>query len=76
MLNEEDKIYFLPGQVVRIKQGIQNRPDMIVIGKVTNVFKRNVDKGNSLKGIKCIWFNTQQELQEGVFSTKDLELVK
>nr|DAU97078.1 MAG TPA: hypothetical protein [Bacteriophage sp.] len=31
---------------------------MIVIGKVTNVFKRNVDKGNSLKGIKCIWFNT------------------
>lgn len=76
MLNEEDKIYFLPGQVVRIKQDIQNRPDMIVIGKVTNVFKRNADKGNSLKGIKCIWFNTQQELQEGVFSTKDLELVK
>ena len=76
MLNEEDKIYFLPGQVVRIKQDIQNRPDMIVIGKVTNVFKRNVDKRNSLKGIKCIWFNTQQELQEGVFSTKDLELVK
>ena len=31
---------------------------MIVIGKVTNVFKRNVDKGNNLKGIKCIWFNT------------------
>lgn len=76
MLNEEDKIYFLPGQVVRIKQDIQNRPDMIVIGKVTNVFRRNADKGNSLKGIKCIWFNTQQELQEGVFSTKDLELVK
>lgn len=48
---------------------------MIVLGKVTNVFRKNTEKGGALKGIRCMWFNTNQELQEGIFSTKDLEIV-
>lgn len=75
MVNEEDKIYFLPGQIVRLKQDIPYKPDMVVIGKVTNVFKHQGDKNNTLKGIRCMWFNTKMELQEGIFSTKDLEFV-
>lgn len=75
MINEEEKTYFLPGQIVRVKQDIPNRPEMIVLGKVTNVFRKNAEKGGALKGIRCMWFNANQELQEGVFSTKDLEIV-
>lgn len=76
MIQEDDRIYFTPGQLVRIKQKLENKPIMLVVGKVSNVFKHNTDqKGNVLKGIKCIWFNTNQELQEGIFNTKDLEYV-
>ena len=76
MIQEDDRIYFTPGQLVRIKQDLANKPIMLVVGKVSNVFKHSSDqKNNVLKGIKCIWFNTKQELQEGIFNTKDLEYV-
>lgn len=70
---EDDKIYFLPGQRVKLKQQIENSPTMIVVSKVSNVFKHQSDqKSNALKGIKCMWFNTLMELQEAIFNTKDL----
>ena len=73
---DDDKIYFLPGERVRLKQDVSNKPDMIVIGKVSNVFKHQSDqKGNALKGIKCMWFNTLMELQEAIFNTKDSEKI-
>lgn len=74
---DDDRVYFMPGELVRIKQNIPNRPTMIVIGKVSNVFKHNQDiKGNVLKGIKCMWFSVNMELQEAIFNTKDLEKIK
>lgn len=75
MVQEEDKVYFMPGALCQLKQEIANKPVMIVAGKVTNVFKHQGDKSNVLKGIKCFWFSTDMKLQEGIFSTKDLILI-
>lgn len=66
----EDKIYFQPGEVVTLKQDIGNVPKMLVVKKVTTVFK-NKDP-DVLIGIKCRWFTTDGALQEAIFNTKDL----
>ena len=66
----EDKIYFQPGEVVTLKQDIGNVPKMLVVKKVTTVFK-NKDT-DVLIGRKCRWFTTDGVLQEAVFNTKDL----
>lgn len=77
---EETNIFFNPGDTVRVKQNLPNKPLMIVVKKVTSIFKhdpnRNEDKKSTLKGIKCMWFATDGTPQEYIFSTKDLELVK
>lgn len=66
----ENKIYFQPGEVVTLRQDIGNVPKMIVVKKVTTVFK---DKDSDvLIGIKCRWFTTDGHLQEAIFNTKDL----
>lgn len=73
---EEDKTYFLPGQIVKLKQNIPNSPIMMVVKKETSVFKydskRLNDKKPILIGIRCRWFTNTGELQEATFSTKDL----
>lgn len=72
---EEDKIYFNAGDVVQLKQDIPNKPLMIVVKKETSLFKHDRkidDKKPILKGIRCRWFTDNKELQEAVFSTKDL----
>ena len=66
----EDKIYFQPGEVVTLKQDIGNVPKMLVVKKVTTVFK-NKDT-DVLIGIKCRWFTTDGLLQEAIWNTKDL----
>lgn len=70
---EEDKTYFLPGQIVKLKQNIPNSPIMMVIRKETNVFSH--DNRSKLKGIRCRWFTNEGRLQEAVWSTKDLILI-
>ena len=35
----EEKIYFLPGDVVTLKQNIPNKPKMIVLKKETMTFR-------------------------------------
>lgn len=74
----EENIFFNPGQVVTLKQDIPNKPIMIVVRKENyTLFKnREEDKKNVLKGIRCRWFTTSGELQEEVFNTKDLILIK
>lgn len=72
----EEKIYFSPGDVVKLRQDLPNSPTMVVVKKETNVFKHKEDVNNILKGIKCRWFTETGELQEAVFSTKDLILIK
>jgi uncharacterized protein YodC (DUF2158 family) len=54
---DDEKIYFMPGEVVTLKQDIPNKPVMPVIKKETSVFKNSgVEMQPSLKGIKCRWF--------------------
>ena len=77
---EETNIYFNPGDIVQLRQDIPNKPIMIVVKKETSIFKhdpkRIQDKKPILIGIRCRWFTTEGLLQEAVFSTKDLELIK
>ena len=74
----EDKIFLSPGEVVTLKQDIPNKPLMVVVRKETYIFKYGeyVKKKPVLLGIRCMWFTTDGTLQEAVFSTKDLQLVK
>lgn len=71
---DDSKIYFLPGDVVTLKQEIPNKPVMIVVKKETMTFRpaKDEDKSEYFRGIKCRWFTTDGFLQEGVFNTKDL----
>lgn len=77
-MNEFDKVFFMPGDLVKVRQEIDNRPIMIVKGKEVSRFTPNKDEAGKdyLTGIRCIWFDTQQRLQEAVFNTKDLLLYK
>lgn len=73
----DEKIYFMPGDIVTVRQNIPNRPQMIVKGKETSRFNPNKDESGKdfLAGIRCIWFDSEQRLQEAVFNTKDLILI-
>lgn len=73
MENDVNKVYFTPGQIVKIKQPLPNKPLMMVY-RVERSIMRNNGK-DLLKGVKCRWFTENGELQEAVFSTKDLILV-
>lgn len=67
----EDKIYFLPGDTVKIRQ-LRNSPEMLVIKKVTNQIKVQGVSTNFFQGILCKWFTSDGFIQESVFNTKDL----
>ena len=70
----DEKIYFVPGQKVTLRQDIPNKPIMLV-HRVERSIIRNEDKNALLKGVKVRWFTDNGFLQEAVFSTKDLILV-
>lgn len=67
----EDKTLFFPGDLVSLRQDLPNKPVMIVVRKESTIF-RDENKNNNLKGIRCRWFTTTNELQEAVWNTKDL----
>lgn len=70
---DNEKIYFMPGDLVTLKQELPNKPIMIVVKKETSVFKNtNTEFQPALKGIKCRWFTEDGILQEAIFNTKDL----
>lgn len=71
---EDNKIFFLPGELVTIKQDLPNKPVMIVVRKETSMFKKEGEEG-ILKGIRCRWFTADSKLQEAVFNTKDLQKI-
>ena len=70
----DEKIYFVPGQRVTLRQDIPNKPIMLVY-RVESSIIRNEDKNPLLKGVNVRWFTENSFLQEAVFSTKDLILV-
>lgn len=49
---------------------------MLVVKKVNNMMSHNDDKEGILRGIRCRWFTSDGTLQEDIFNTKDLELIK
>ena len=65
----DEKVYFMPGDLVTIKQDLPNKPVMIVVKKETFIYKK---EDQNLKGIRCRWFTTDGLLQEEVWNTKDL----
>ena len=69
---ESNKIYFMPGDLVQLRQDLPNKPVMLVVKKEPYVFKNKDDKEPALRGIKCRWFTSLGEMQEAVFNTKDL----
>jgi uncharacterized protein YodC (DUF2158 family) len=71
-MSNETKLYFLPGDVVTIKQEIPNKPIMYVVKKITKTIKTNTTINDYFQGILCRWFTLNLELQESVFNTKDL----
>lgn len=73
-MNNEEKIYFLPGDVVTLKQNIPNKPTMIVVKKETMTFRPSKDeeRDDYFKGIRCRWFSKDGLIQEAIYNTKDL----
>lgn len=68
---EGDKIFFSPGDMVEMKQGIPNKPKMVVM-KIERSLIRKENTNPYLRGVRCRWFTADGHLQEAVFSTKDL----
>ena len=73
-MNQEEKVFFSPGQLVKLKQDLPNAPLMLV-SRIERSIIRNTNGKDILKGVKVRWFTDNGFLQEAVFSTKDLELV-
>lgn len=73
---EKEKVYFKPGDVVQLRQRdlIDYAPRMLVIDMDNRRFIP--DSKGKLRGVRCCWFSKDMEIQEAVFSTKDLELVE
>jgi uncharacterized protein YodC (DUF2158 family) len=72
-------IYFKAGDKVRLKQDIENIPDMIVdsVPKARMPRDTKEEEGKSvLLGVKCFWFTSNGFYQEKTFSTKDLKKIK
>ena len=75
-MESDHKIYFLPGDIVTLKQDLPNKPVMVVVKKETLTIKpKEGVKEEYLKGIRCRWFSTDNKLQEAVWNTKDLTKV-
>ena len=58
------KQFFLPGDVVTLRQDLPNKPTMLVVRKVTKTIRTKDTKSDFFQGILCKWFTTQGELQE------------
>lgn len=70
MIENIDKVFFIPGDVVTIKHDLPYKPVMLVKGKETKTFKDAA--GAYFVGIRCVWFTTEHVYQEQIFNTKDL----
>lgn len=66
------KQFYLPGDVVTLRQDIPNKPTMVVVKKVTKSVRTGGVKDNYFQGILCRWFTTTGKIQESIFNTKDL----
>lgn len=79
----EEKIYFQPGNVVTLKQGLPNKPMMLVVKAEKSMIRSNDEilksirsSEDTLKGIRCRWFTSTGSMEEAIFNTKDLQIVE
>lgn len=49
----ETKVFFLPGDVVTIKQDLPNKPTMLVVKKVKKTIRIKDVRNDYLQGILC-----------------------
>lgn len=78
-LNNIEELYtfYHAGDLVVLNKDELNSPIMLIKEKVTRQFKTDTGAINNVfRGMKCIWFDKNNVLQEAVFSTKDLKLYK
>lgn len=73
----KELVFFKPGDLVVLNKPELHSPVMVISEKVSKQF-RGEDGGlnNIFKGMKCMWFDKNDELHEAIFSTKDLEHYK
>jgi len=69
----EDKVYFKPGQLVKLNKELPNAPKMMV-SKIEKL-KVMATRDNLFLGVSCIWFANDGKLQEHRFNSKDLEQI-
>lgn len=73
---EQEKIYFVAGDIVEVRHNIENKPKMFVTDKITKSIKdKDGNIENVFLGLKCRWYDKNQVLHEAIFSTKDLKHV-
>ena len=65
---DKDK-YFKEGDVVILRQELQNRPVMMVDKIVRSMLKTGT---TSLLGIRCFWFDKNGSINKNLYSSKDL----
>ena len=68
MNEKEESVFFRAGDVVRVED-LHETPEMLVRG-------REFDDDKSFLGIRCMWFDTNNVMQEGIFNTKELVKVR
>lgn len=70
----EEKVFYMPGDVVTLKQDIPNKPRMLVVKRETKTIRpsKQENKEDYFIGIRCRWFTSDSMLQEAIFNTKDL----
>ena len=69
----DEKVYFVAGQVVTIKHNLENKPKMLVVEKKTrDIVNKDGSRDTIFLGMRCIWFDKNQVMHEGIFSSKDL----
>ena len=73
---EQEKIFFVAGDIVEVRHNIDNKPKMFVTDKITKSIKdKDGNIENVFLGLKCKWYDKNQVLHEAIFSTKDLKHV-
>lgn len=71
---EQEKVFFVAGDIVEVRHNIDNKPKMFVTDKITKSIKdKDGNIENIFLGLKCKWYDKNQVLHEAIFSTKDLK---
>jgi hypothetical protein len=68
--------FLAPGDLVTVRHDIPNKPVGWIVEKVNKTVRgADGELSSMFIGMKVRWFDKNQDLQEAIISTKDLELV-